>query len=69
MHDFYCHDMYWCVSMDNLATGIFLQEAAAREHYERECARYPDDEVILWRLNGGYLCTPAVAIRKSLEDR
>ena len=64
MEDFYCSDMYWAVSGDGLARGLFVADRDAMAFYQDYSEKHQDEDVALWRLNGGYLCTPAVAERR-----
>ena len=67
MKKFYGDNLYWLVTVDGFVHGIFLLEADARALYESTNPVQADGGVELWRLNGGYLCTPAVA-RKTPEE-
>lgn len=67
MQDFYCDDFYWAISVDGGARGLFVLERDAMFYYADICEKRPDEDVALWRLNGGWLCTPAVASRPGTE--
>jgi len=69
MSDFYCDDFYWAVEVDGLARGLFVLAADAMMFYADQCDKRPSERVALWRLNGGYLCTPAVAERYETEPQ
>lgn len=62
MEDFYCDDFYWAVSCDGLARGLFVLEKDAVAFYEKECVDR-SEQISLWRINGGFLCMPAIRSR------
>lgn len=68
MRDFYGEDVYWLVTVDGLISGLFMLGDDAKEFYAKKAKNeHPEAEVALWRLNGGYLCTPAVEKREAME--
>lgn len=68
MNDFYCEDFYWAVAIDEVARGLFVLDRDAWAFYADMCEKRPDEAISLWRLNGGHLCTPAVAERPYHEE-
>lgn len=68
MKDFYGDDLYWLVTVDELVSGLFVLGPDAKEFYAKKAkSEHEESEVALWRLNGGYLCAPAIEKRESVE--
>lgn len=67
MPEFYADDMYWLVTVEGLARAVFLLEADARAFFAAIDPNEADGDVHLWRLNGGHLCRPHVAVRSAMS--